>query len=72
MDITLPLDKMTTAEKLRAMETIWADLCRHEEELESPAWHEQVLREREERVKSGKEKFLDWEVAKKQLRDKLT
>ncbi len=71
MDITLPLDKMTTAEKLRAMEALWADLTRREEELESPAWHEHVLKERESRVQSGQEAFIDWETAKKQLRDKL-
>jgi Putative addiction module component len=35
---------------------------------ESPAWHADVLRERVEAVKSGKEKFIDWEAVKKQLR----
>jgi len=68
VDITLPLDKMTLAEKLRLMETLWADLCRNEQQLESPAWHEQVLKEREERVRSGAEQFMDWEVAKEELR----
>jgi hypothetical protein len=63
---------MTVAEKLRAMEALWADLSRHEAQLESPAWHEEVLRDREAKIKSGKESFMDWEVAKKQLRDKLT
>lgn len=72
MEAILPLDKMTVAEKLRVMEMLWADLSRHEAQLESPAWHEDVLREREARVKSGKESFMDWETAKKQLRDKLT
>jgi hypothetical protein len=71
MDITLPLDQMTTAEKLRAMEALWADLSRHEEEIQSPAWHQQVLHEREERVRSGQESFMDWETAKQQLRDRL-
>ncbi len=71
MDITLPLDKMTTAEKLRAMEALWADLSRHEEEVESPPWHEQVLEEREQQVQSGQATFLDWETAKKELRDRL-
>jgi hypothetical protein len=33
---------------------------------ESPAWHAEVLRERAENVKSGKETFMDWEMAKKQ------
>jgi hypothetical protein len=52
MDITLPLDQMTVEEKLRAMEALWADLTRRPEEFESPAWHETVLKEREERVTS--------------------
>jgi hypothetical protein len=72
MDITLPLDQMTTPEKLRVMETLWAHLSQHEDELESPAWHGEVLQQREERLKSGQETFMDWETAKKQLRDKLT
>ena len=71
MDITLPLDQMTIAEKLRVMESLWADLSRNEQELESPAWHEQVLKERDERVRSGDETFIDWETAKRQLRDRL-
>ncbi len=72
MDITLPLDQMTIAEKLRVMESLWADLSRNEQELESPAWHEQILKEREDRLRSGQETAIDWETAKKQLRDRLT
>jgi hypothetical protein len=68
MDITLPLDKMTLAEKLRLMEALWADLCQNEQQLESPSWHEQVLKEREKRIRSGAEKFMDWETVKKELR----
>ena len=62
---------MTTADQLRVMETLWADLSRNGQEIESPAWHEQVLREIEERVRSGQESFIDWETAKQQLRDRL-
>ena len=68
MELTLPLDQMTIAEKLRALEAIWADLSRHEEKIESPAWHEQVLKDRDERVASGKESFVNWEAAKSELR----
>ncbi len=71
MDITLPLDQMTTAEKLRVMEALWADLTRHGKEFQSPSWHEHVLKEREARVETGQETFIDWETAKKQLRDEL-
>ena len=72
MGITLPLDRMTTAEKLQAMEDLWADLSRNEREFESPAWHEVVLKEREERLRAGEETPIDWEVARKRLRDTLT
>jgi len=72
MDATLPLDRMTTEEKLRAMEALWADLSRNEAQYQSPGWHADVLNERAARVKEGKESFIDWETAKKQLRDKLT
>ena len=54
MDVTLPLDQMSNAEKLRAMEALWADLSRNEKELESPLWHGQgILQERHEREVSG-------------------
>lgn len=69
MSVNLPLDQMTTEEKLEAMEALWTDLTRNEEEFESPAWHAKVLRERDERVKAGQEGFIDWETAKRQLRE---
>ena len=70
-EIESELETMTLAEKLRLMETLWANLSRHEAGLESPAWHENVLRERQARVKSGEAKFMDWETAKQQLRDRF-
>ena len=70
MDVTLPLDQMTVAEKLRAMESLWADLSRKEDQFDPPAWHELVLKEREEQIRSGQEKFIDWETAKTGLRDR--
>ena len=63
---------MTVAEKLHAMELLWADLSRNAAQIESPAWHGDVLRDREVSVKSGEEKFMDWETANKQLCEKLT
>jgi hypothetical protein len=68
METTLPLHRMSKEEKLRVMEELWADLSRDEAQVPSPAWHGDVLREREAAVKSGTEKFLDWETAKQQLR----
>ena len=71
MNVVLPLDQMTTEEKLRAMDALWADLSRNADGFESPAWHANVLREREERIAAGKEPSVDWEAAKRRLRERL-
>ncbi len=71
MPNTLPIEQMTRDEKLCAMEALWTDLCREEECLESPAWHAQILQERAARVAAGAEKFMDWETAKRELRNRL-
>ncbi|MGO8676436.1 MAG: addiction module protein [Limisphaerales bacterium] len=71
MPIELEIEKMTLEEKLRAMETLWADLSRNDQNIQSPPWHEQILKERDQRVESGREQFQDWEDAKRELRDRL-
>jgi hypothetical protein len=71
MEAVLPLDQMTTEEKLRSMEVLWADLTRKADNFESPAWHGDVLRERDQRIAEGKESFIDWDEAKRQLRERL-
>ena len=43
MNPTLPLTSMTTEEKLQAMEQLWTDLCRDEQQVASPGWHGDVL-----------------------------
>ncbi len=65
---TLEIQQLPRTEKLRLMETLWAELSRDEAELESPAWHADALRETSERVACGEEKILDWEQAKADLR----
>ncbi|HEY5297876.1 MAG TPA: addiction module protein [Verrucomicrobiae bacterium] len=62
MNAVLPLEKMSVAEKLQAMEELWADLSR-DKNFESPAWHEKILQER-----AGRKNFMGWETAKEQLR----
>ncbi len=71
MNVALPLDRMTTSEKLQLIETIWNDLTREPESVPSPDWHGDVLREREQRVAEGKAQFLDIADAKQAVRDLL-
>jgi len=69
--MTINLKKMTIEEKLKAMEMLWDDICRNVPDLSSPAWHGQVLKKREERIKKGKENVLDWNQAKKDIKDSI-
>ena len=69
MNIETELNQMTIEEKLRAMELLWDDLCHNNADFASPGWHKNVLEERENRIKDGSEEILDWEEAKKHLRD---
>ncbi len=59
---------MSLAEKLQAMEGLWDYLSRHPDTLKSPAWHEDVLRERQQRIASAEAVFLDWEHTKADIR----
>ncbi len=70
--VDLPLSKLSVAQKLDLMEALWADLTRDERRLKSPAWHETVLKDREEAYASGKITVSDWEQAKKRIRKKVS
>lgn len=67
MNVTLPLDRMTTAENLSVMRAPWQDLSHNADQFESPAWLEEVLHEREKRFKESRETYVDWEGAKAEL-----
>ena len=69
---TLPLHEMTLEEKLQTMEALWEDLSRNPDTLESPSWHEDVLRERQQRLSDGESSFMDWEQAKAYIRSRTS
>ena len=69
--MALQLDKMTTADKIRAMESLWDDLCKHADAVASQSWHKDILSQREKSVAKGKEKFNDWDREKKRIRKSL-
>ena len=50
------------------METLWGELSREGDELESPDWHGAALAETAQRLAEGKEQVLDWSEAKARLR----
>ena len=72
MSFNLPLKDMSLHEKLSAMESLWEDLTRTPEAIDSPAWHKDVLDERRQHVADGSSRFVDWETAKVNIRSKLS
>ncbi len=68
MDVSLPLDKMSVEEKLRALELLWEDLARTPASVPLPRWHQDVLQAREQRLREGREKFILWDEARQSLR----
>ncbi len=71
MDISLPLDKMTSSDKIAIMEKLWEDLCRDPESIPSPAWHKDVLEAREKEANEGKANFTSFDRAKEKIRDQI-
>lgn len=63
------IHQMALHEKLLVMEAIWDDICRVEEKLEVPQWHKDLLDDRERRTAEGQAHFIDWEEAKKQIKE---
>ncbi|MDA3926924.1 MAG: addiction module protein [Kiritimatiellae bacterium] len=64
MNTVLPLDRMSKLEKITVMEELWADLSVPQEDLKMPAWHGDLLKEREQAIKDGTESFIPWDEAK--------
>ena len=71
MPVELPLEKMTLADKLEAMELLWADISKRPGDLPSPDWHKDILDERRRRADAGELKFLDWDSAIADLRKEV-
>ncbi len=67
MSTILPLDKMTIEQKWQALEELTIDLHRNEALIEPPAWHQEILHEREQLVKEGKARYLPWEDVKREI-----
>jgi len=68
----LNIKEMSTEEKMRAMELLWDDLCTNFQEFKSPDWHGDILKEREKGLQEGKDKFIDWQQAKKEIWDSIS
>jgi len=62
------IERMSVAERLRAMEQLWDSLYRYVDDLPSPDWHRDVLAERKARAQSGEANFLTLDQLRSRLR----
>jgi len=58
---------MTIHERLQAMELLWDSITHSSEEIESPAWHGEILNERKKIIESGEAEWLTMDELRKEL-----
>lgn len=61
------LHELPLKEKLFVMEALWDDLSHASSGIPVPQWHQEVLDERETQVAEGTAKFIEWEIAKREI-----
>jgi len=66
---TSQIEKISTSERLQAMEQLWEALCRDHAEVSSPEWHGSVLRDRKARAEQGQAKFLTLDQLRARFRE---
>jgi putative addiction module component (TIGR02574 family) len=62
------LGELTVSEKLQMMESLWDSLCQQPTNIPSPAWHGEILVQRENALRQGSDHFSAWDTAKANLR----
>ncbi|HKP02619.1 MAG TPA: addiction module protein [Chthoniobacterales bacterium] len=68
MNLKTEVFRLSTPERLEAMELLWAALSKDPTQVESPAWHVRVLAGRQAKVDAGEAQFLTIDQLKKRLR----
>lgn len=71
-EIQLPLDQMTVAEKLAVIDTVWNDLLKSKADIPVPEWHKRILDERRQAYLRGESGYTDWDVAKEEIRKRVS
>jgi len=67
MNMPAEIERMTRAERLKAMELIWESLVKEAGSVESPAWHGDILEGRLEKIRKGEANFLDLDEVRRRL-----
>jgi hypothetical protein len=67
----LPLDQMSTEDKILTIEALWDSLCRDPDAIESPDWHGEVLADRLDALDRGEVQLEDLEAVKRTIRRQI-
>lgn len=70
VELVLPLERMTVAEKMDVIDRIMDDLSRSSAEVPAIEWHGDMLRQRAENLKNGTDRFISLDEAEKRIREK--
>jgi hypothetical protein len=62
---TSDIKKMSVAQRLQAMESLWDSFLYEGTEVESPQWHGEILSQRKAKIASGKANFMSLDKLKK-------
>jgi hypothetical protein len=68
LELKEELSRLSKAERLQAMEWLWASLSDEQQDIESPEWHGEVLAARQAKGDSGEPQFLSVSQLKERLR----
>lgn len=61
------IQSMTLPEQIEAMERLWDSICHAGKEPDSPAWHADIVHERQKRYQSGEAETLSLNQLKKRF-----
>jgi hypothetical protein len=70
--VEVPIAQLSFTQKLDLMEMLWADISGNEKNLGAPAWHEDILNDREAAVNVGKVNVSNWEEAKERIKNNVS
>ena len=68
--MNLRISSMTTAEKIAAMEELWASLQSDADAAPAPEWHAKVLAERQKRIDNGETTFSSLQELRERLENR--
>ncbi len=54
----LEIEKMSTIERLQAMEALWDSFMDEESEIDSPEWHMAIIKDRKSKIKNSNAEFI--------------